>query len=60
MPMTPKQAIDILTGEAVLTSEAERRHALNEIAQMIEELAEKCYLLEERISIMTEGVVNDG
>ena len=60
MPLTPKQAIDILTGEAVLTSEAERRQALKEIANMIEELAEKCYLLEERIAIMTEGAINDG
>ena len=60
MKLTPKQAIDILTGEAVLTSEAERRQALNEIAQMIDELAEKCYLLEERIAIMTEGAINDG
>lgn len=60
MSMTPKQAVDILTGEAVLTSESERRQALKEIANMIEELAEKCYLLEERIAIMTEGVVNDG
>ena len=65
--LTAQQAADILLGRSVLTSEAERRQALTEIAQMViflreqnELLTERCYQLEERIAIMTEGVVNDG
>lgn len=58
--LTAQQAADILLGRSVLTSEAERRQALNEIAQMIEELTERCYLLEERLAIIEEGSINDG
>ena len=65
--LTPDQAHDLLTGRIVVTSEAELRCAMSEIADMVitlneqnEMLRERCYILEERIAIMTEGAVNDG
>lgn len=65
--LSVRDAADILLGRLVLTSEAERRAAMTDIADMIialddenADLREWCYLLEERLAIMTEGVVNDG
>lgn len=65
--LSARDAADILLGRLVLTSESERRAAMSDIADMIialddenADLREWCYLLEERIAIMTEGVVNDG
>ena len=62
-----KDATEILRGKAVFMTDTEKRAARYEIANMLEFLSEqnsllmeRNYQLEERIAIMTEGVVNDG
>ena len=62
-----KDATEILRGKAVLMTDTEKRAARYEIANMLEFLSEqnsllmeRNYQLEERISIMTEGTINDG
>ena len=65
--LSPSQAADLLKGRLVLTSEAERRCAMSDIADMVitlaeqnEMLRERVYLLEERLAIVDEGSVIDG
>lgn len=62
-----KDATEILRGKAVFMTDAEKRAARYEIANMLESLSEqnsllmeRNYQLEERIAIMTEGTINDG